>query len=229
MAVIAQIRIPSDSFVVGRIFNDLSDMVLEFKPVIPLQQNSGTRKPLVWISGSDPETVEAALLDTDYIVDVDRFATEDERALFEIEWADDIDGVIGPIADTGARILKAIGTAEEWEFHLLFDSHESLSAFNVAATGNEIPVTLEKVHNSRIENVEPDDPSFDDAFRESHRETLLVAYRNGYYESPRQVNLSELAKHEDVSDSALSKRLRRATASLIERTLLNEEEAIDVR
>ncbi len=50
--------------------------------------------------------------------------------------------------------------------------------------------------------------------------TLLDALERGYYQVPRQTTLVELADMYGVSDQAVSERLRRATAKLIESSLL---------
>ena len=228
MAVIAEITVPADTFALGKMFHNFPDAVVEFEPIVLLQGGSQTSLPLVWISHIEPSEVRTTLLEEENIDAVHRLASTEEKTLFEIEWNDDdIDGIIQPLNDLEGRVLKAMGTEDEWEFHLLFDSHVSLSEFNMAATNKEIPVTLKKVYNSEIQN-ENANPALDETgLKSNYRDILLLAYRNGYYDAPRKIQLCELAKKEDISDSALSKRLRRATADLIEHTLLTDGEVTD--
>ena len=220
MTVVVEITVPVDAFTFGTVFNGVPDAVIELEPIVPIQGERERKMLLVWVSADDPDGVETSLLETADTEVVSRLTTTDGKTLFEVQWSDDIDGIVQPLFRTGGRFLKAIGTAEAWEFHLLFSSHESLSEFNMAVTDNDIPVTLQKLHNSgfRGSDVGPVDEEI--TLSDNHRETLLMAYRNGYYEVPRSHPLDELAEKENVSDSALSKRLRRATASLIEHTLL---------
>lgn len=220
MTVVVEITVPVDAFTFGTVFNGVPDAVIELEPIVPIQGERERKMLLVWVSADDPDGVETSLLETADTEVVSRLTTTDGKTLFEVRWSDDIDGIVQPLFRTGGRFLKAIGTAEAWEFHLLFSSHESLSEFNMAVTDNDIPVTLQKLHNSgfRRSDVGPADDEI--TLSDNHRETLLMAYRNGYYEVPRSHPLDELAEKENVSDSALSKRLRRATASLIEHTLL---------
>ncbi|MFC7008889.1 helix-turn-helix domain-containing protein [Halalkalicoccus salilacus] len=49
------------------------------------------------------------------------------------------------------------------------------------------------------------------------------AKRLGYYDVPRTVTLTELANKLDISHQALSERLRRAHANLIDRTISSTE------
>ncbi|SDQ45360.1 Predicted DNA binding protein, contains HTH domain [Natronobacterium texcoconense] len=224
MVLTAEITIPADTFALGSLFQAYPDAVIEFEPVVPLQSDRGPNLPLVWIGGVEPDAVLTVLSETDGIEVVERLASADGETLFELEWSDELDGMVQPLLDTGGRILTSRGTVEHWEFHLLFDSHVSLSEFNMAVTGNGIPVTLRRLSSSMVQREVGDEES-NRSLPPNHRETLLLAYRSGYYDTPRECQLADLAAKEEVSDSALSKRIRRATASLIERTLIVDEDS----
>ncbi|RQH03197.1 bacterio-opsin activator [Natrarchaeobius oligotrophus] len=228
MTVIAEITVPADTFVLGKLFHTIPDAVVEFEPIVPLQSGYKTSLPLVSVSRAEPDEVRTALRDEECVEAVDVIASTEKKTVFEIEWNDgDGDGIVQPLIDIGGRVLKATGRETEWEFHLLFDSHLSLSEFNMAATSNEVPVTLNKVYNSNFQNENTAPAVRKTVLKPSYRETLLLAYRSGYYDAPRSIQLAELAQKENVSDSALSKRLRRATAALIELTLLSDGSVAD--
>lgn len=221
MVLTAEITVSTDTFALDSLFETFPDAVVEFEPVVPVQNDRETNTPLVWITGVDPERIRTELRETDAVEGVHQLTTVDENVLLELEWGDELDGIVEPLLDTGGRILTARGTATHWKFDLLFDSHVSLSEFNMAVTNNGIPVTLRKLTSSTVRR-EAGDGEPEHAVPPNHRETLLLAYHSGYYDTPRECQLADLASKEDVSDSALSKRLRRATRSLIERTLLTE-------
>ena len=52
-------------------------------------------------------------------------------------------------------------------------------------------------------------------------ETVVTAYELGYFDVPRKVTLKELAAELDVSHQALSERLRRSHAALVDAELSN--------
>ncbi len=52
------------------------------------------------------------------------------------------------------------------------------------------------------------------ALTEPQREAIAEAYRQGYYDVPREISLEELANELDISHQALSERLRRANRVL---------------
>jgi predicted DNA binding protein len=57
-------------------------------------------------------------------------------------------------------------------------------------------------------------------------EALRAAIEHGYYETPRQIDLSELAAIVDVPRSTLSYRLRRAEARLVKR-FVGDDQPLD--
>lgn len=54
------------------------------------------------------------------------------------------------------------------------------------------------------------------------REALQVALEAGYFDVPRNATLVELVEELDVSDSAVSRRLRRALSTLLDGTMQDE-------
>ena len=58
----------------------------------------------------------------------------------------------------------------------------------------------------------------------NQRDTVLTAYQLGYYDVPRGISQGELAGELDVSTSAISQQLRRATGQLIASTFVVDED-----
>lgn len=214
MTVIAELTIPPDTMFLGHVFDDISEIEIELERVVPLGEGL---IPLMWISGSDPASVESRLEDHDYCTDVKRIMSDDDETLFELRWSDDFDGLVKALLDTHVTMLQATGNTEGWEFHLRFPTHEHLSNFSKMLTEQGVSVTLHHLYNPGTEVNES-------GLSPEQRDVLMLAYRNGYYEVPRRTNLAELAEGQDITDSALSQRLRRATSQLIEQSLLSGEQ-----
>lgn len=214
MTVIAELTIPPDALFLGHIFEDISEIEIELEPVVPLEEGV---IPLMWISGSDPASVESRLENHNYCQDVKKIMSTDDRTLFELQWNDDFDGLIQTLLDAHVTMLQATGNTEYWEFHLRFPTHEHLSNFSQMLTEKGVSVTLHHLYNPAPEVNES-------GLSPEQRDMLILAYRNGYYEVPRRTNLAELAEEQYITDSALSQRLRRATSQLIEQSLLSGEQ-----
>lgn len=210
MTVIADITVPAGAFPLGRVLEAIPAVEIELERIVPLRE---AIIPLFWISGADPAAIETTLRDHPETERVEQLTSADDKTLYEVHWGPEINGLIRALVDTRAKILEATGTADTWDFRLRFSSHEDLSAFNVALTENDIPVTLRHIYNPTV----PEDES---VLSTEQREALLTAYRRGYFEVPRHTTLSELADAAEVSDSALSQRIRRATNSLVEEALV---------
>ena len=119
----------------------------------------------------------------------------------------------------GATVLEARGTAESWDFRLRFGSHDDLSTFNISLTEKGIPVTLRRIYHPPESDERPEVSSV-------QRETLREAYRRGYFQIPRRINQAELADELEISDSALSQRIRRGVSKLIESDVFGDEKPV---
>ncbi|ELY52844.1 helix-turn-helix domain-containing protein [Natronococcus jeotgali] len=82
----------------------------------------------------------------------------------------------------------------------------------------------------RLTELDPDRSGFDadreESLPEEQREALRAAVEHGYYETPRRIELDDLAKVLDVPRSTLSYRLRRAEAALAA-AFVDGEESIE--
>lgn len=213
MTVIADITVPAEQFQLERLFAEVPSAEVTMEPVVPLHR---TVMPLVWVRSDDQEAVERALRADDEIAEVKRLVETGSESLYELCWRGDLNGVVAAFAEAGVGILEATGTASEWSFRLRFESHEALSQFNMTVTDGGTPVTLRHLYN-------PTPPTDEPILSAEQRETLLLAYHRDYFEVPRRVTLADLAEETDISDSALSQRIRRGVSTLVERTLLDED------
>lgn len=207
MTVIADITVPADAFELGRVLQDFPEVVIELERIVPLQE---TIIPLFWISGTDCADIEAALGKSPQTKSVRQLTTTNEKTLFEVHWSSEINGIVAALVETRAKILEATGKAETWDFRLRFGTHEQLSEFNMALTNQGIPVTLRHLYN-------PSPPEETETLSDEQYEALTMAYQRGFFEVPRRITLTDLAEDMEISDSALSQRMRRALAIVVER------------
>ena len=94
------------------------------------------------------------------------------------------------------------------------DDHESLELLMGTLTGIDIDtrtksITLASLSQQTTATVELD------VLTEKQRETLELAIQRGYYEQPREADLTDLAAEFNISKSAVSQRLRTAERKLI--------------
>lgn len=212
MTVIADITVPADAFELGRVMQDFPDVGVELERVVPLQE---TVIPLFWVSGTDIAEIETALTENQHTENVRQLTTTNGRTLFEVRWTDEINGIVAALIDSRAKILEARGQAEAWDFRLRFEARDQLSELNMALTDEGLPVTLRHIYNPSL----PDETA---TLSEEQREALLKAYQRGFFEVPRRVTLAELAREMEISDSALSQRMRRGLAVTVEQVVVSD-------
>jgi predicted DNA binding protein len=218
MSVISDISVDAGDFKLGRTLSDHRDVTIHLERIVPL----GERLiPYLWVAGEE-RVVEAVLttLRTELAVrDVERVGIEGDRTLVRIEWAEDADSLLETIVATGGTVLEGVGAADRWYLTLRFDDQEALSAFYEACAGTGIAVTVDRVHDPAADR----SPDWSPRLTDAQREVLRAAYEDGYFEVPRQTTTNELAERFDVSDTAISQRLRRALQRLVGETVFDRD------
>ena len=212
MTVIADLSIPSEGFVLGETMQAVSAESIEIEQLVPLD---GVTLPYFWLEKVDADAAEAALEEEPAVKAVTQIDELDGRVLFRIDWTEDVDSFLENLVDYEAAVLEAVGTHKEWQFQLRFPSYEELSTFYRACIEDGLAMDLQRVHNP----IEATSRSRY-GLTADQRETIMRAYEDGYYSIPRKTSIQKLGEELDISDSAVSQRLRRGEGSLIAATLL---------
>lgn len=175
-----------------------------------------------WIEGDDFELVNAAL-DADHTVDsYTPVVDSGSRRTYRVEYSDEAKLITPGIVDAGGLTLESRSYLTGWQLHLEFPDHDALLALNDYVNEEDIQLEiLELQHRDAPIEDSPHD------LTESQRAALVGAFVQGYYDDPRTVTQEELASILGISSSALSGRLRRGAARLIEAFLL-EDEAVTI-
>lgn len=206
MPTITDITLPGGSFELGRLLTENPDIHVEIERLVPL----GDRMlPFFWVSNSTPEHIEEALESQSIVESVTELTAVDDRHLFQVTWTPEVNGLIEALLDTNGVILEGQGIAGQWELRLRFPDHESLRRFNEICLEKEIDMEVKGVYN-------PHPPAMEDRLTPVQWQTLATAYELGYFEVPRRATLSDLSERFEVSEQAISQRLRRATRSVVD-------------
>jgi predicted DNA binding protein len=214
MSVIAEFSIEADQFLLGRIIADFPDIAVEIERVVP----TGNRiMPYIWGYGEDLDEFVTAMQEHPNVKSITAVDQVDNQALYKIEWEDPTEQLIAGIAETTATILKA-HSDDMWTFEIRFEDHEGLAAFNEYCVSHSIEFRLERV--SALTDSEYFQESY--ALTEPQYEALSLAVERGYFEIPREVTYKELADELDISEQAVSERVRRATNKVLRSTMTGQ-------
>lgn len=209
MASIAEFRLDADAFPLGSIFVGLPEATVHLERVVP-----GTDRvvPYFWVRGADRDSVLDQFAAHPGVRDIQAVDRVDGDHLLRCEWVPDQASVLDALVTADVVLLSAVGTADEWTFELRGESRDAIAAFRAYCHDHGIPVELVGLHA-----LQPVDGT--DVLTDAQREALALAYDHGYFDSPRETTLAELADQLGITQQALGSRLQRATRRLVERAL----------
>lgn len=211
MSVLVRFTLPAEEFPLGEVLEAGKGGPIRLESLIP---TGDATIPYLWVPTEVVEAVEVALDRSPLAEDVrviDEIAGE---SLLRIRWSLDVNGIVDAIRETDGVLLEAWGTGGDWTLRMRFDDHTDVYEFYQLCADRGISLTLDELHGS---STAADDSSL--GVTDAQREALLEALEAGYYAIPREVTLEELAGHLDISDTALSQRLRRGLTALLSSTL----------
>lgn len=114
-----------------------------------------------------------------------------------------------------AYVHAARGTHDGWIVRMELPDRDALVDFVRECRGADVELNLQ-----RITDTDGVECHHDYGLNSEQERILRTAYQTGYFEVPRKVSQTDLAESFDLSTSAVSQNLRRATAELVSNTLL---------
>ncbi|MHB9287410.1 helix-turn-helix domain-containing protein [Halobacteriales archaeon Cl-PHB] len=216
MAVIAHLRIPADSFELGRILELESGGTIELENMVPLGEKA---VPFFSVSDDVRDTFEKSVGKHPSVGRIQEVSRHESERLYSLEWNIERDVFLEGVVSLDGQLLSATGTADTWEFELRFPTHEALGEFKDYCENAHIPLEVGRIYNP----VRPGTGMWY-GLSAVQRETLVRAVHGGYYSIPRGMSTQDLADELDISDQAVTERLRRAILTLVENTLIAMED-----
>lgn len=211
MSLVAEFTIPPEALPFGETLRENPDVDVEIERIVPTDESA---LPFFWVRGPHPERFVEDAADEPEITDIRLLDDVDAGALFRAEWSPDA-SIIGGIRELDGTLLESTGTADGWRFKVRAQDREAFVEFQRIFRERDLSIRLERLYNLS-ELVEGEHREL----TEEQRETLILAYHEGYFDEPRGITQEELGERLDVSYRAVSDRLRRGTGALVASTLL---------
>jgi hypothetical protein len=208
MSVIADIRAQSPDLAFTEALDRVADVRLEV--VNELGTDEGGHYLFFWASGADVDTFQAGMAEDPTVASVRRYTEVDGRVLYRVELSDDT-GVIlydGWVA-VGADYIDARYEDGWWRARMRFPDRDALSQFEEWCMEREVTFELDSLYTDRPGG------EVGSILTEAQQEVLGVALAAGYFEVPREATMGDVAARLDVSEQAVSERLRRGHRRLI--------------
>jgi hypothetical protein len=212
MTVIAEITCPASSFLLEETLGSATEVRAELEQLVPVNTDLCH---YVWIVGSDRERIEDALRADRTVEAFQLLEAFENRWLYSVDWEIADRPIVQGIVDHDVAILAAEGSNSTWQLKLRFRNPEELSKFHTVSIDSSVEIALDRLYD-------PLEESLPHQLTPVQRETLLLAYEEGYFDIPRKITLVELGDLLEISDQSVSERLRRAQVNLISSTLLSD-------
>ncbi|PSQ60291.1 hypothetical protein BRD18_01385 [Halobacteriales archaeon SW_7_71_33] len=212
MTVFADYRLGAEDLALGRAAP--SGVTAELARVF---EDPETVVGYVWVCGDDVDRFRSALTDQRPVETARFVETGPDRHLLRYEYRDGSGDLLSAALDHDADVLEAAGDGDRWRTLLEFPDGDRLARFQTSvADGESVSPELNCAYGVA------DPRTTDGGLTERQRETLVAAYRGGYYDIPRRKTLVDLAAELGVSDQAVSERLRRGERKVIHERLFGE-------
>ena len=211
MALIVGFRVDPETVEIGQVL--VSDEVdeVELESIVGLDDRS---IPLFWVSVPDEDRFLELVQEDDAVTGIERLEATDGQVLYAVEWEEGSEHLPSLVEEVGGKILSARGTDEEVDVEIQFDRSDCLPTFHEACDGAGIEVEIDRKYNPS----RPDSgPWF--GLTDPQWEALSLALEHGYFEIPRRCTVADLAEQLDISDQAMSERIRRAMGALVRNTM----------
>jgi predicted DNA binding protein len=167
-----------------------------------------------WVEAPAFDPVETALEADHTVAEHTPVVESSDRQVYRITYSDEATLVSPVVTEVGGLTLESRSRADGWLLHLQLAGHEALYELNEFASEAGIRLDVLELHQ---DDAVGDRASF--GLTDSQAEALMTAYVHGYFDEPREASLEELSAQLDISETAVSGRLRRGSARLVEAVL----------
>lgn len=211
MATEMEFTVPAEEFPLGSIFEKLPGVTVELERLVP---HESLTIPYFWVRGAETEEIETKFEPHEGVTDVRLVDTIEDQYLMCAEWVREYDGLLTALSETNLTVLSGVGTADGWRFEVRGDTRETIAEFRTHYQENRNSIDISMVHALL--------PIQGDSFEltETQREALVLAFERGYFDTPRESSLEEIAAELDITQQSLSSRLRRGHRRLVSEALI---------
>ena len=206
-----EVSVPSETFALGRTFREQEGACVDLAQFVPI---GGQFVPYVWVETDEPAAFERCARTDDRVAGLTALDSTECRTLYKVEWVDSDDEIVAAIVAHDLVLEDATGTCDRWWFRLRGPDRANLAAFQRDLLDREVSLYVHRVWQS----ASPGDDPYE--LTDVQRETLELAYREGYFDDPRAVSLQELGEMLGVSHQSVSRRIRAGLRNLLATTLM---------
>lgn len=219
MTTIAEVELPSDEFSLESALARAPEV--EFEIVRVAAHSEGEVVPYVRVAGPDLDALHDAIRDDDTVSDAVLLDDFGDERLYRMHWGRRVDVIAHVLNEVGGTILEMHGSGDRWHLRILYPDRDALSATHEFCRNEGLTFNIKRIHE-----LEESVGGSEFGLTQQQHEVLVTAAEAGYFGIPRELTMAELADELDISQQALSERLRRGHEALIDSALRIDRTAI---
>lgn len=215
MGFIAEVHLVHDDLALAPTIERHPDAALRYEYAA-----SADGRRLQFVSVFDEYAAVAESMASDHTVSQPTcVATFENRAIYRVALETDLEIVPDRCAESGLFVFTITSGDRGWIARVYLPNRDALTAYRGWCRDRGISFRVTQLYDSSSS----DDGAY--LLTDQQREILLMAYYAGYFDIPRTATQDDLAERLDISDSAVSQRIRRAVSELIAATIEHDRVA----
>ncbi|WP_226480191.1 helix-turn-helix domain-containing protein [Natrinema amylolyticum] len=215
MSLFAAFEASSPALVLGPTLEALPSVDVELERQYALDPD----RPIAFcrVRCRDRDGLDRALAADDTIDEFERIGGADGESLYRLQRSEtDVIGAYREWVDAGGELLECRGSNGRWEVEMRFPDRDSFGRYHEFLASEGVSLELQRLADGDGGRRRGHRSALTDA----QREALTLAHEHGFFEVPRETGLSEIAAQLGISKQAVSERLRRGQAQLIDQQLV---------
>jgi len=211
MSIIAAFSAPANSLSLGQCIENQPSAEIEIERVVPMRQ--GTFPYIFVWNFTNYELFEEtanSLPDIIFLSIVEKF---DDGRLYKLVWDRQEHKLISNVIRNDGVLLFARGDSVKWKFEFRFPTRDNVSQFFSDVSNESIDLEL----TSLFEEVEFQSMEDESVLTSKQEHALKTALQMGYFNTPRDASLGDVAAKLNISSSACGVLLRRGHKQLLKK------------
>jgi len=219
MTVIGEFSIPSSSFALDHALTERPSVVVEAERMAT--HSTMQVMPFLWGSDCDADEFRDVLLADPSIEEVTVSEDTGDGVLYKVVWQQAFRDLIDAMVDHHGAMVEATGTDGTWYLTLRFAEEPHVGEFQDHFREEDRHFEVQRLYQPTA----PRQREYD--LTPEQRDALVAAFSAGYFDVPRGSSAGDLASDLGISTNALSARIRRGSANLVDSTLVVDGDGPD--
>ncbi len=214
MSLLAEFEATSPDLVLGPTLEAMPSLTVDLERQYALDP----ARPIAfcWARCGDVDRLERTLADDKTVDSYERITDAEEWTLYRIRRSDsDVICAYRHWVGVGGELLECRGQDGRWEVEMRFPDRDAFTRYHDFLERENVTFELHRL----ADGTEPCHLRSRETLTDSQREALVLAHEAGFFEVPRDTTLGSVADSLEISTQAVSERLRRGQARLIEEHL----------